>query len=260
MKTKLLLIFLFFSKIAFSQRNDKVPAEINAFIPKGFEVLELTTGDINNDKLLDFILVCKSKKEAEDGGLPRLMILVLQDANKKYKVAKKSEQLIMCAGCGGVMGDPFSGVEINKDGTFSVQHYGGSSWRWSKDATFRFDASTKNWILSAEKNLTFHASDPDKTTREYIIPENEFLVAKTFDNYTGEDDGQGSNWKVKTEKTYFHNQTDEKTVRKAFLVKGNKIESFVETKNFIWVEYPKTDEFKRGTIGFILKKDLEKMK
>jgi hypothetical protein len=260
MKTKLLLIFLCFSKIAFSQKIDKVPAEINAFIPKGFEVLELTTGDINLDKLPDYVLVCKNKKEAEDGGLPRPIMLILQDANKKFKVAKKSEQLIMCAGCGGVMGDPFSGIAINKDGTFSVQHYGGSSWRWSKDATFRFDAIKNNWVLNLEKNITFHASDPEKTTREYAIPENEFLVPKTFYNYTGEDEGQSSNWKVKAEKTFFHSQADEKTIRKGFLVKGNKIESFVETKNFIWVEYPKTDEFKRGTLGFILKKDLEKVK
>jgi hypothetical protein len=260
MKTKILLIFLFFSKTAFSQKIDKIPAEINAFIPKGFEVLNLTNGDINNDKLPDYILICKSKKEAEDGGLPRPMMLILQDANKKHKVAKRSEQIIMCAGCGGIMGDPFSGIEINKDGTFVIQHYGGSSWRWSKYATFRFDVSTKNWVLASEKNLTFHASDPNKTTREYSIPENEFLVQKTFDNYTGEDEGQGSNWKVKAEKTFFHNQADEKTIRKGFLVKENKIETFVETKNFVWVEYPKTDEFKRGTLGFILKKDLEKMK
>lgn len=260
MKLNFLVLFFLISSLAFGQQVEKVPTEINAFIPKGFEVLSLTTGDINNDKLADYVLVCKNKKEAEDGGLPRPIMLILQDANKKFKVAKKSEQIIMCVGCGGVMGDPFSGVEINKDGTFSIQHYGGSSWRWSKDATFRFDAIKNNWVLNLEKNITFHASDPEKTTREYAIPENEFLAQKTFENYTGEDEGQGSNWKVKAEKTFFHNQADEKTVRKGFLVKGNKIESFVETKNFIWVEYPKTDEFKRGTLGFILKKDLERMK
>ncbi len=259
MKTNILLFILLFSEIAFAQKTEKLPTEINAFIPAGFEVLDFAQGDINNDKLTDYLLVCKSKKEAEDGGLPRPILLILQDANKKYKIAKRSDKIIMCAGCGGIMGDPFSGIEI-KDGSFVIQHYGGSSWRWSKDASFRFDVSTKNWLLSSEKNITFHASEPEKTAREYSIPENEFLIPKTFDTYTGEDEGQVSNWKVKTEKTLFHSQTNEKTARKAFLVKGNKVETFVETKNFIWVEYPKTDEFKRGTLGFILKKDLEKMK
>lgn len=258
MKTTILLFILLFSENIFAQKTEKPPTEINAFISAGFEVLDFAKGDINNDKLADYVLVCKSKKEGEDGGLPRPMLLILQDANKKYKVAKRSDQSIMCAGCGGVMGDPFSGIEI-KDGNFSIQHYGGSSWRWSKDATFRFDGKN-NWVLSNEKNITFHASEPEKTTREYSIPESEFLLPKTIDNYTGEDEGQVSNWKVKAEKTYFHSQTDEKTARKAYLLKGNIIETFVETKNFIWVEYPKTDEFKRGTLGFILKKDLIKMK
>jgi hypothetical protein len=260
MKTHIIISLLLISKIAFSQKNEKPPAELNSFIPAGFEVLEFAKGDINNDKLPDFVVACKSKKEADDGGLPRPLLLILQDANKKFKLSKRTDKIIMCAGCGGVMGDPFSGIEI-KDGYFTIMHYGGSSWRWSKDATFRFDATKNNWVLSSEKNVSFHASDPEKTTREYTIPENEFIVLKTLDNYTGEDEAPASNWKVKAEKTYFHNQTDEKTVRKAFLVKGNKIETFVETKNFIWVEYPKNDDsFKRGTLGFILKKDLEKVK
>jgi hypothetical protein len=258
MKTNLSILLFFISKIAFSQQTEKTPAEINAFIPKGFEVLNLSKGDINNDKLTDYILVCKNKKEADDGGLPRPMLLILQDGNEKYSVAKRNDKIIMCAGCGGIMGDPFSGVEI-KDGNFIIQHYGGSSWRWSKDATFRFDGKN-NWVLSNEKNISFHASEPEKTAREYSVPENEFLIAKTFDNYTGEDEGQVSNWKVKVDKTYFHSQADEKTARKAYLLKGNAVETYVETKSFIWVEYPKTDEFKRGTLGFILKKDLVRMK
>ncbi len=258
MKTTVLFLFCCLAKTAFSQQTEKTPPEINAFIPAGFEVLDFAKDDINNDKLVDYILVCKSKKEAEDGGLPRPMLLILQDANKKYKVVKRSDKIIMCAGCGGVMGDPFSGIEI-KDGNFTIQHYGGSSWRWSKDATFRFDGKN-NWVLNLEKNMTFHASEPEKTLREYSIPENEFLITKTIDNYTGEDEGQVSNWKVKAEKTFFHSQTDEKTARKAYLLKSNLIETYAETRSFIWVEYPKTDEFKRGTLGFILKKDLEKMK
>jgi hypothetical protein len=259
MKTKVLFFIILIQNLAFSQKIEQTPAEISVFIPKGFEMLSLYKGDINNDKLVDYVLVCKSKKEGEDGGLPRPIFLILQDASKKYKVVKKSEKIIMCAGCGGMMGDPFSGIEINRDGTFSIQHYGGSSWRWSKDATFRFDNAKNNWVLTSEKTITFHASEPEKTTREYSIPENEFLAPKTFDTYTGEDEAPASNWKVKSEKAFFYNQADEKTIRKGFLVKGNKVETFVETKNFIWVEYPKTDEFKRGTLGFILKKDLEKV-
>lgn len=260
MKIYVFYILLSISGLVFDQQIEKAPPEINAFIPKGFEVLSLTKGDINNDKLVDFILVCKNKKEAEDGGLPRLIMLILQDANKKFKVARKTEKAIMCAGCGGVMGDPFSGVEVNKNGNFTIQHYGGSSWRWTKDATFRFDGKN-NWVLTYEKNITFHSSEPEKTLREYAIPENEFLVPKTIESYTGEDEGQGSNWKVIAEKTFFHNQADEKTARKGFLLKGNKVETYVETKNFIWVEYPKNDDqFKRGTLGFILKRDLEKLK
>jgi hypothetical protein len=260
MKTTIILFLFLFAENVFCQKTTKIPSELTSFIPAGYEVLEFVKGDINQDKLPDFVVACKSKKEANGEDLVRPLLLILQDANKKFKLAKRTDKIIMCAGCGGMMGDPFSGIEI-KNGNFTIMHYGGSSWRWTKDVTFRFDAAQKNWVLSFEKNLTFHSSDLEKTAREYGISENEFSIPKTIDNYNGEDEAQVSNWKVKANKTFFYNQTDEKTIRKAFLVKGNKVETYVETKNFIWVEYPnKTDEFKVGTLGFILKKDLEKIK
>lgn len=59
------------------------------------------------------------------------------------------------------MGDPFTGVTI-KNGYFSVEHYGGSGWRWTRIVTFKYAPAEKNWFLFKDGGDSFHALDPEK--------------------------------------------------------------------------------------------------
>ena len=59
------------------------------------------------------------------------------------------------------MGDPFQGITI-KRGYFSVEHYGGSSWRWTKIITFKYDTRTSEFRLHRDAGESFHASAPEK--------------------------------------------------------------------------------------------------
>ncbi len=71
---------------------------------------------------------------------------------------------MLCKGCGGVLGDPYVSMAI-KDGFFSVEHYGGSNWRWTDIATFKFDKKKKKkWFLTRWGGDTFNTSEPDKKT------------------------------------------------------------------------------------------------
>jgi hypothetical protein len=62
-----------------------------------------------------------------------------------------------------MMGDPFQEVVIKK-GFFSIEHYGGSGWRWTRTITFKYTADDNNWYLFKDGGDSFHASDPEKVT------------------------------------------------------------------------------------------------
>jgi hypothetical protein len=70
----------------------------------------------------------------------------------------------MCSRCGGVWGDPFEGVTA-ESGRFTVEHYGGSAWRWRVDFTFAYSRRDRAWQLVRVHQLNYHTSDPEATTK-----------------------------------------------------------------------------------------------
>ena len=61
--------------------------------------------------------------------------------------------------------DPKQGVTI-KNGYFSVEHYGGSGWRWTRIVTFKYSPADKNWFLHKDGGERFNAISKEevKTT------------------------------------------------------------------------------------------------
>lgn len=121
----------------------KTAKTIMAFVPEGFDTIATASGDLNKDKLDDYVLVLKMKKEAtfdyakdNEDSLFRLLVVVFKN-NDGYTLAGKCGEAIMCMGCGGVFGDPFASVTITK-GIFIVDHYGGSAQRWAYTHKFRY--------------------------------------------------------------------------------------------------------------------------
>jgi hypothetical protein len=53
---------------------------------------------------------------------------------------------------------------VIKKGFFSVEHYGGSNWRWTRTITFRYSPTEKKWFLHKDGGESFMATDPDKAT------------------------------------------------------------------------------------------------
>jgi hypothetical protein len=129
------------------------------FVPAGYDTIATATGDLNKDSVSDYVLVLKSKVEDNfdystgnaDSIPPRLLIVLFKTANG-YQLAGKTDKLIMCKDCGGVMGDPFAGVTIVK-GVLAVEHYGGSAWRWSYTHKFRYQQ--KDFYLIGETNHSY---------------------------------------------------------------------------------------------------------
>lgn len=146
--------------------SNNLPNEIKSFIPNGYEPIEATKGDLNQDSIPDAILVVKKPDEKEtsdvvDHPTKRPLLVLIGEGNGKYKLAARNDNVVLCVDCGGVFGDPFEGVSI-KNGVFSVEHYGGSSWRWTKIITFKYSPADKNWLLSRVGSDSYHTSDPNK--------------------------------------------------------------------------------------------------
>jgi ribosomal protein L33 len=63
-----------------------------------------------------------------------------------------------------VFGDPYDNLVI-KDNYFSVEHYGGSNWRWTRIMTFKYDLKTKRYVLHRDAGESYHMDAIDKTTQ-----------------------------------------------------------------------------------------------
>jgi hypothetical protein len=164
-----------------------LPSEIKAFVPNGYEAISATTGDLNMDSFPDAILVVKKPNEKEtsdvvDNPTERPLLILLGEGKNQYKLAGRNDNVVLCVDCGGVFGDPFDGVSI-KNGVFSVEHYGGSAWRWTKIITFKYSPKDKNWLLTRVGSDSYHTSDPNKVKTTIKTAKNFGKVL--FEKYDG---------------------------------------------------------------------------
>lgn len=127
-----------------------------------YTVLDSATGDLNLDEFPDKLLILKSKDEGTLTEVARPLLLLSGKADGSFVLAARNDSVVLCADCGGVFGDPYSGITI-KNGYFSIEHYGGSSWRWTRIITFKYSKEKGEWILHRDAGESFHTSDPEKT-------------------------------------------------------------------------------------------------
>lgn len=174
MKSLLSVLLLIPAVIACGQKEssgDKdSPEALLEFIPQGYMLKDTVRGDLNLDGLKDLILVLNKTGEEETSDITenpekRPMLILLGQKNNTYRQAEKSENIVYCYDCGGMLGDPYQGIRV-KDGQFTIEHFGGSSWRWARTITFKYVPSKDDWYLTEDALVNSHASDPEsiKTT------------------------------------------------------------------------------------------------
>ena len=168
--------------------DHSVNADISSLIPEGYQLLDSTYGNLNLDKYKDLILVLKKAGEDTSSDVSkhpekRPLLILTGKADGGFVLAARNDNTVYCIDCGGAMGDPFQQVVI-KNGYFSIEHYGGSGWRWRRIVTYRYAAADKNWWLYKDGHESFHASDPEKVESK-IITEKDFgkIRFDAFDIY-----------------------------------------------------------------------------
>lgn len=176
MKAKIsFLLILGLSVISANAQTEavKIPVEVQPFVEDGTRPIALESADLNGDSLKDYILVLEREKPTvkDEYDFPknqRPLLILVRGVGNKLAEAKRNEVIVMCSECGGMMGDPFAGVTVGRN-TFTVNHYGGSAWRWTADYKFNYSRIDKTWQLVRIEKTSFHATEPQKTLKRKIM-------------------------------------------------------------------------------------------
>lgn len=106
-------------------------------------------GDLNGDGRVDALVVLDSSRRRSDdpgGHSPRTILLLIRGADGRLQKAARNDKIVPCAECGGVLGDPFGHVRIDRNG-FTIVTEGGSRQRWSNQYEFQYVARLGDWHL-----------------------------------------------------------------------------------------------------------------
>lgn len=112
--------------------NDDIPANgdtIENFAPLGWYLQADSEGDVNGDKLPDAAAIFSKNpvdkritQWTEDELLtPKLLVVALRDQTGQLRRAATSQKAVLCQACGGVGGDPRSGVKIENNAVILYQ-------------------------------------------------------------------------------------------------------------------------------------------
>jgi hypothetical protein len=157
MKPHLLILFTLLLSTKFLAQKS-----INDFVLKGYSILDKAQGDLNQDGYPDYVVILRNNLDTVATDTARPLLIIHGQQNGTYKLAAHSNHIVLCKSCGGVFGDPYTGIVI-KHNYFSVEFYGGSNWRWSRVITFKYDPLTQSYILHKDAGDSFNALDPEKS-------------------------------------------------------------------------------------------------
>lgn len=153
-----------------------VPARVRPFIPARHCAIEVASADLDRDGRTDYVVVVAPVRAAGDTSgaeeVPR-PLLVLVAAPGGLRLAARSDRAVMCAECGGMMGDPFMGISARAGG-FTVEHYGGSAWRWTAHYAFAYSRGNRTWDLVRVEQESFHAAEPEVVKRQVAKPPRDY--------------------------------------------------------------------------------------
>jgi hypothetical protein len=143
-----------------------LPAAVRPFVKRGTCAIELESKDFDLDGRGDYLLVLEQLEAGPDPAFGRrrsLLVLTASPAGT-LREAARNDGVVLCSGCGGVWGDPFEGVTAER-GRFTVEHYGGSAWRWRVDYTFAYSRRDRAWQLVRVYQVNYHTGDPEATMK-----------------------------------------------------------------------------------------------
>jgi hypothetical protein len=159
------------------RRTPTLPVAVRPFVAPGQCALAVAQADVDRDGGADYVVVVGPAADAapgsDAGDAPRALLVLVGTGDGGVRLAARGDRAVLCPACGGVMGDPFVDVTA-RPGAFTVQHAGGSSWRWGADFTFGYSRRDRAWQLVRVDEVHFHASEPATTRRRVSVPPRDY--------------------------------------------------------------------------------------
>jgi hypothetical protein len=138
--------------------------KIRSFIPPDYDLLDSASGDLNGDGFTDYVLILRSKTEnSKNSAGVRPLLLLLGTEKNNFELTARNDSVVLCRSCGGIYDDPYQKVTVH-DGYLSVQHLIGSTWKWTRVISFRYDSSIKDFVLDKDEGVSYHVANPNRKT------------------------------------------------------------------------------------------------
>ena len=145
------------------------------FIPAQWELIASAQGDLNKDGLDDYAAIIEYLTEVSETrvfgdyteeilGRPRILFMAFAKPGDGLCLSVQNNDLVLRAHEGGMMGDPFSDLAIER-GAVRIDYYGGSSWRWAKTVRFRYQQD--DWYLIGYTDKSYHTFGGKMTEYDY---------------------------------------------------------------------------------------------
>jgi hypothetical protein len=103
--------------------------------PTSFEILEEIDGDLDLDGISEKVIIYDTGKEIDLG--TERQICIYKKNKGTWELWKKSVSAILGSEQGGMMGDPFDGISIERN-CIVIKHFGGSRQKWNYTHSYSY--------------------------------------------------------------------------------------------------------------------------
>ncbi|WP_306353824.1 hypothetical protein [Flavobacterium sp. '19STA2R22 D10 B1'] len=165
----------------FNETVENVEEKLKSFIPTGYDAINVTYGNLNLDGSKDAILVLRKTTEettsnnAENKPDKRSLLVLLGQKDGAFQLVYKNDNAVECIDCGGMFGDPFTGITI-KEGYFSIEHGVSGGVHWEKVTTFKYDKTKNNWFLFKDHYINYIMNPgTDPNNKEALVKDQDKL-------------------------------------------------------------------------------------
>ncbi|HTH57755.1 MAG TPA: hypothetical protein VL728_17030 [Cyclobacteriaceae bacterium] len=152
-----------------------------SLLPPNWTVFKEAKGDLNKDGLDDLAIIVESSVANEDGEKPRALRILLKNnkVDNTYTLEGRSDKVIYGAESGGMLGDPFAGMEI-KNNVLEIDFYGGAREKWATTHRYWYRANDRAFYVIG---ATFsNISDETTETFDYNLFTGNIVVTKEDSN------------------------------------------------------------------------------
>ena len=169
------------------EEEPKKKQDLNSLVPEGWGILNkdepiIAEGDLNKDGIKDLALIIEQLESKTDEAPFRSLLIAFGVGEDTYNLSIIADNVILKADEGGVWGDPFESLFIDR-GSVVISNYGGSNWRWYNKYRFRFQDN--EWFLigaTMREYFTGNATQEEANEQDYNLLTGDYIIKKPNEN------------------------------------------------------------------------------